>query len=230
MTNFNQNVPNTVFNTPAMPNGCTAMCTTDIMTDLNKVVYSPYYTYAETCELEDVQIGGELEMQYALNEPMTSGLQDLQGNITKTGQWYEVTPLNGSLFEGICSALSIGDTSVSLASTWYESFDVPTNGIIPTPYGETSGHNWKMCGIKTIDGEQYLIGKPWLGSGWGQDGFCYFSQGILDSIGGQAYTPKQSTGETPVQATTVNIIEELINLLKDLLHSYGRNHPSAIKY
>lgn len=222
MTNYNQNLPNTVFDTPAMPNGCTAMATTDVMTDLKKVLYSPYYTYQQTCLEEGVPVGSELEMSFALNEPRTAGLEDLEGTITKTGDWYQVTPLNGSLFLGICSALTKGQSSVSFASTWYQSFDTPVNGVILPPSGATSGHNWKLCGIKTINGMQYLVGKPWLGSGWGEDGFGYFSQAIIDKIGGSAFTPMESEGETVVQVGTQTILESLINLLKRLeLHFIG---------
>lgn len=222
LTNFSQNEPNAVFETPAQPEGCTGMTQSDIATDSDHIEFSPYFTYRKTCYMMNISTNEPCDMTDSLNSMLVYGLQalgettDQQAYAHKRGKPYSVNPLNGDLFMGMVSAMSIGKTSISFASTWYESFDNPTNGIIPFPTGQTSGHNWKMCGLKTINGVAYLIAKPWLGSEWGENGFCYFSREIINSLGGEAFTFSKAT---PADAliTRYTLMETLLNYLQRLL-------------
>src|ERR1017187_1355538 len=49
LTNFNQNIPNPIFDTPAQPEGCTGMTTADVCTDNDHIEYNPYFPYQWTC-------------------------------------------------------------------------------------------------------------------------------------------------------------------------------------
>jgi len=216
-----QNVPDTIFNTPAQPEGCGGEGIASVMGDYHKVLYSPWYSYSQICIAEGQSTNSPCDLSFILNEPVTSGVQDLQGNIVRSPQWYEVTPLNGSLFQGIVSAMRVGLASVAFASTWYQSFDTPVNGVVAPPSGLTSGHFWKFCGVKTINGVEYLIAAPWLGDSWGANGFCYMSQAIVDSLGGQAFTPNASANTEPIPVSVATILESLINFMKKLLSLEG---------
>lgn len=220
ISNPNQNIPNPQWNCPAYPEGCTYYSQTEVNQDKDKILYSPVFQGTWSCYMENQPMGSPIDMVDAINTPMVYGLESMNETatdaLTRKRQPYSVGALNGSLFQGVLSALSQGN-SVSFASTWYQSFDVPVNGIISVASGLTSDHNWKFCGVKTINGLQYLIAKPWLGASWGENGFCYFSQAIIDKIGGQAYTFAPATNDTPavyetLLSTLIRYIQRLIGL------------------
>lgn len=43
-------------------------------------------------------------------------------------------------------------------------------------------HAWVIKGWTTINRVQYLIGKPWLGKNWGDNGFCYVSRETINKV------------------------------------------------
>lgn len=222
LTNFNQNIPNVVFGTPAQPEGCTGMTNSDVATDSDHIEYSPYFTYEKTCYIMDVPVGQPCTMTDALNSMIVYGLQalgeitDQQALVHRRGQPYSVQPLNGDLFMGMVSAMSISQRSISFGSTWYESFDNPISGIVSEPSGQTSGHCWKICGLKIVNGIPYLIAKPWLGENWGDKGFCYFSREIINKIGGEAFTFSKATS-ADVLVVRYTLMETLLNYLQRFL-------------
>ena len=231
LTNFNQNNPNQVFGTPAMPEGCTGMTLADIATDYFKVMCSPFFEYTKTCLLENQPVGNPCDVVDVLKTPTVYGAQALgettdQQALTRRMLGYSVNPIKGSLFQGIVSAMSTGAGSVAFAGTWYQSFEFPVNGVIPAPKGGTSGHMWKFCGLKTISGVPYLIAKPWLGPNWGDKGFCYFSESVLDSIGGQAFTFAPTTIQVPQVRYTV--MGALLDFMRRLLLVEGGTEPETV--
>lgn len=217
----NQNVSDPIFQTFPQPEGCGGEGIASVMGDLERKLFNPWFSYDEMCQAEGQTTNNPVDLTFIVNEPVTSGVQDMNGVITKSPQWYEVKKLNGSLFQGIVSAMSIGKSSVAFASTWYQSFDFPTNGIVPSPAGLSSGHFWKFCGVKTINGASYLIAAPWLGPDWGEDGFCYFSQSIVDALDGQAFTPNQSGNTEAIPVSRETLLKSLINFMKELLSAEG---------
>lgn len=226
LTNFNQNIPNPVFGTPAQPEGCTGMTTADVNTDADHIEYNPYFPYEKTCYIMNVPIGQPCDMTDALNAPQVYGLLALGENtdalaLNHKKQAFSVNPIGGDLFQGIISAMYTKNCSVSLAGTWFSSFDQPVNGILPYPSGQTSGHNWKVCGLKTINGVPYAICKPWIGGNWGQSGFCYMSREILNKVGSEAFTFQPTTNANPV--TRYTLLQTLLNYLMRLAALTGRN-------
>lgn len=230
LTDFNQNIPNTVFNTPAQPNGCTGMTQADVATDLDHIEYSPYFTYQKTCEMEDHDTTQPCYMDNSLNSTTVYGVQALgetddQQALIHRKQWYSVKPIGGDMFLGIVSAMSTGRSSVSFAADWYESFESPVDGVVPSAGGLSSGHNWKFCGLKTINDVQYLIAKPWIGPSWGDNGFCYFSKEIVNGLNGQAFTLGEATNVAQVR---YSIMETLLVYLQRLLYIYQQGALGSI--
>lgn len=226
LTDFNQNVPNAVFGTPAQPEGCTGMTQSDIATDADHIIYSPYFTYQEGCKLANVEVGQPIDLLDSLNSTVVYGLLALgeqtetQALVHRKAPAYEVKPINGSFFQGMVSAMHVGQGSLSFGGTWYESFDNPPNNVVTTATGTTTGHNFKICGLKTINGTPYLIVKPWIG------GFRYIPEGIINSLGGEVFAlGKPSTIGNPIVRQTV--IEALLAYFKDLL-KLGSTDPQSI--
>lgn len=221
ISNPNQNDPNPQWDCPAYPEGCTYYAQTEVNQDKDNILYSPVFQGTWSCYMENKPMGSPVDLADALNTPTVYGLQ-AYGEITPTNALtrrrvpYEVRSINGSLFQGVLLALQMGN-SVSFASTWYESFDSPVGGVVSLGVGDTSEHNWKFCGVKTINGTQYLIAKPWLGKNWGDNGFCYFSQEIVDTIGGQAFTFAPATSQD-AQVVWETIAETLISYMRRLLY------------
>lgn len=215
----NQNIEDPIFHTQPQPEGCGGEGIASVMGDSLKKLCSPFFSYSAMCQAMGQSTNQPCLVTYILNEPVVSGVQGLDGTITKSPQWYEVTTLNGSLFQGILSAMIVGGASVVHAGTWYESFDTPINGVVSAPSGQTSGHFWKFSGQKTINDIRYLIAYPWLGGNWADEGKCYFSQQIVDTNGGQAFTPKESPNASePAPLGTYSILTSLINFFKELLN------------
>lgn len=229
---FCQNDGNPLFGTPAQPNGCTGMTTAGVMTDVLKLPISPWYSYKQACLAEGVATNSPLQMAYALNEPVISGLQVLgeteaQALNRKTPPWWEVKPINGSMFQGLVSAMAIGGVPISFAGTYFSSYDNPANGILPHGTGEYDGHNFEICGLKRVNGVPYLIANLWLGANWGggnglRGGYCLISEQEINAQNGQGFTPKESpTANIPAPITTQSILESLINFMKALFTAQG---------
>lgn len=224
ISNPDQNNPNPQWGCPAYIEGCTYYTQTEVNQDKDKMLYSPTYQGTWSTYMEDQPIGAPVDVADAINTPTIYGLLAYGETTQQQAQTrlrvpYEVKPLNGSLYQGIVSALQKG-YSVSFMGIWYESFDNPMNGVVPSPSGNTSEHNWKFCGVKN----GLLIAKPWLGKNWGDGGFCYMSQQIVDGNGGQAFTfaPADSTN---AQVRWETIVETLIRYMKRLASLEGGTQP-----
>lgn len=216
-----QNNPDPLFGTPAQPNGCGGEGVASVIGDLQKILYNPFYPYQQMCLAEGQSTTEPVGVDYILNEPIISGLQAYGESVDhalnhKILQWYEVAPLNGSLFEGILTAMHISGTSVAFAGTWFASFEDPIDGVIRPQAGPFVGHFWKFCGLKTINGVSYLVALPWIGKNWGDKGFCYFSEQILNQNDGQAFIPMAGFGQ-PVLVGRYTVLESLIHFIQKLL-------------
>lgn len=224
ISNPDQNAANPQWDCPAYPEGCTYYTQTEVNQDKDKMLYSPVFQGTWSTYMQGQPMGSPVDLADALNAPTVYGLQAYgettpQNALTRRRVPYEVRAINGSLFTGIRSALQTGN-SVSFASAWYESFEAPVNGIVSLRAGDYAEHNWKFCGVKIFNGTQYLIAKPWLGPNWGDHGFCYFSQEIVDSLNAQAFTlaPVTADDQRVVWAT---VTQTIITYINRLLHGTG---------
>lgn len=89
------------------------------------------------------------------------------------------------VFDNIRSALwqNLGERrSVIVGCLWRYSWSNAKNGIIPKTYESGgSGHAFKICGQKTIDGEIYLIAQLSNGVRFGDKGFFYFPRDVVNA-------------------------------------------------
>lgn len=191
--------------TPAVPPlfyGCTSYTGSDILTDEDKQLFNPMdienITHANANGGTDIRTALRAVTRLHPNHP----------------QYFTIVPdldKGGSLdwFDAIRVALIVGKTenrAVSVGTPWFSTFMNPANGVISMPYSYNlkliPWHNWAIKGWKTINGQAYLIGKPWIGASYGDKGFCYISRAdfnLLMSISGcAAYTlDKLMPGEVP---------------------------------
>ncbi len=195
--NIDAGLTNPDQNADGYPNGCTGYTQSELCTDEDKIVYKPSYTYDKTRFMEGVQ-GKDVgcDIRDSLKSTLVYGVQGLdeltdgQAFQHRRGSYYAVEQAP-DWFDGIRSALTKGH-SVSMATPWFPEFSSPINGIVPFPSDfntrRGSWHNWKVCGWKTIAGIPYLKAKPWIGPNYGDNGFCYFSQPIINKLLDLYYT------------------------------------------
>lgn len=95
------------------------------------------------------------------------------------------------------------------------------SGILPAPAKYTwgvIGHNWKISGWKVIDGVEYLIGKPWQGENFGDNGWVYVSREIFNKTmqvnGSSAFTVADD--DAPIKTVGWDIIEIIVSFIRDL--------------
>lgn len=88
------------------------------------------------------------------------------------------------LFDNIRATLwkHLGErNSVIVGALWRQSWNNAPDGIIPEVYEpQGSGHAFKICGQKTINGQIYLVAQLSEGVNFGDKGFCYFSRAVVN--------------------------------------------------
>lgn len=222
-------------NADGLPNGCTGYAQSELCQDEDKVLYKPYFTYDKTLFIEGSKNGEPCNIYDSLDSTRVYGVQrdtettDEEALKHKRGQYYQVERTNGlDYFDALRSALWVNrgaNRSISIGSPWYPEFQNPIKGIVNTVDTENgwdvfSGHNYKICGWKTIGGKPYLIVKPWCGPFYGDEGFAYFSREVINKLfnvpGVAAFTLAQWDGK--IQTVQLNIIA----VLKVLISLYRR--------
>ncbi len=104
--------------------------------------------------------------------------------------------------------------SVGVGTDWYSEYEqVGPDGIIPEGKTVSGGHAWSIKGWKTINGKLYLIAKTWQGVGYGDKGYCYFSQEefnrLMDARGSVAMTLCR-VNPADVKTIEISLIERLL--------------------
>ncbi len=233
---------------PSMPWGCTNYGQTDLCIDEDRKLYNPAYLESFT----HANAKGGLEVRESLQAVVDHGMQDVAGNLVKgQHQEYFNIKASGAIDWFDAMRLAMISTSsekrgISVGTPWFAEFATangtsvvrkpdgtieygvggPKTGIItmPTYFGldGVPWHNWGIKGWKTINGELYLIGKPWMGPEFGDKGFCYFSRPLFNAImnirGSVAFTiDKLMPGEEAVPIDS-NIIEWIGSLIRNLFH------------
>lgn len=152
---------------------------------------------------------------------------DIAAAAYRMGQYFNVQPLNGSWFDGIRSAIQTNNKPVIIGTPWYPAWESPINGKITALSNviPSSWHCWKIAGWKTIDGVPFLLGKTWQGEKYGDKGWAYFSQGVIDALwnihGTQAFTISRATSED-IQTIKLDILATITTFLVRILNSLKR--------
>ncbi len=218
-------------NAEARPNGCTGYTQSEVCADRDKRIYDPGYTYDKTRMMEGT-LGQDVgcDIRDSLKSTRVYGVKaigesDLQAFGHRRGAYYAIEPAP-DYFDGVRSALVKGH-SVSMATPWYDIFNLPRAGIIqaPSDYGQKSSyHNYKACGWKTINGTVYLKIKPWIGPQYGDNGFAYMPREVVNQLLNQTYTGAFVLDDYDPNAKTVtmyNIFEVILSYLHRILNSHA---------
>lgn len=190
------------------PTECVAITVCDLLGNKYGIPFDPDYTYAQTLLLEGVEpttagsdytLGMQTAVAYGalpMNEATFTALS--MGELY-AANWRNYTAAqkrdalqyvqNGikslwssTPFEDVLGYISKYGTGVSLPISWFSSFNLPQGGVLPQPSGGVSGHNVAAYGSTEINGETYLIIKPWLGPEYGDHGYGYLSKELFLTV------------------------------------------------
>jgi hypothetical protein len=235
--NFDAGFPQPNQGTDGFPYGCTGYAQTGLCQDEDKAQYFPKFTYDETLNMEGIFIGNPqfeevgCSVTDSLKSTIVYGVQKIgetpaEALNHRRGAYYQIEETGQfDWFDSIRSCLQLNQQSISIATPWYSDFAVPINGVLTTPssYDTTSAswHNWKCCGWKTINGVPYLIVASWQGSAYGENGFCYVSREIINTLldinGSAAFTLASYSGQ--IQNVELTILETIQSYAQMLLEA-----------
>lgn len=223
-------------NAEGLPQGCTGMTQTDCATDQDKLVYEPLFTYKWTLFMEDSPMGSPCSVMASLKSTTVYGLQEKgkEGEeLTHRRAPYFIIKRLGDHFDGIVSAMRLKNISVSVGTPWPSDLErTGKDGIVhiydwPTEF--TSGHNYKICGIKHINGEPYLRVKSWQGAHFGDKGWCYFDRKTTNRLlgyeGAGAFANVKAE-KSDIRLVSMTIIQTIISYLYRLLAIVRKQKPT----
>ncbi len=139
-------------------------------------------------EGHSINLGGDIRA--AANFGVAEGVMridedtEVQAQMHRRGRPFSVDLISGSdWFDSFRQALRIGKNPISVGTIWFPEWGhTAFDGILTSLFvfdgnwDSEMGHNYKICGEKTIDGVPYLIAKTWQGKNFGDKGWCYFSR------------------------------------------------------
>lgn len=227
--NFDAGLTNPNQDADGFPLGCTAYTSSELAQDTDKKKYLPQYTYGKTCEIEGIGSDSPqyekvaCSIQDALKSTIVYGLDDGLGANplrNRRGAYYDVLDgASGDRFDAVVSAMWDHKKSVCVGTQWqYEWFNT-VRGLITEVYIPNDRNPWhcfKLCGVKVIQGESYIIGKPWIGPQYGDQGFCYFPRGVVNKMlsidGSCAFTLAPYTSQ--IETVKLNILTTILSYLR----------------
>ncbi len=184
------------------PQECVALTVADICGNIDMVPYSPDFLYAYTLKLMgrepntsglDPLTGMLTPIVYGLLPMIAAEITAQQMSELYIANWRNYSPYVRSVaqktsrkgvislysYQEIISYLNRYQQGVSLSVKWYESFNLTgPNGLLPEPRGNFTYHN-----VAVYDHPlQGLQLKPWLGSNFGDGGYCYMNQSIFNEV------------------------------------------------
>lgn len=202
----NQDLPQVTqqFDVPALPEGCTDYTTADVGADLIAVLENP----ESVDDITNANAEGGTSVQTALQAGTSIGFFN---------SYFQVQPISLDAFDSVRLAMLSGvpeKRSVSVGSKWFPEFEqVDSTGILPTPNWDSvdfTWHNHKIGKFLSINGVQYLGSKSWQGSNYGDNGWCYFSRPLFNSlmaISGSVMFTVTHGAPPPPQAISVTMLE-----------------------
>lgn len=168
--------------------GCTGYTQAEIAGDEDSAIYKPFYTYKRTCDFEDHDYSQPCDIRNSAKVGQAYGVQRLD-ETTETealthrrGKFFNVEKVpNEDWFNTFRQALRIGKRPISVGTIWFPEWSLTgSSGILSSAFSfdgkwdTEGGHNYKICGEKTINGLPHLVAKTWQGPQFGDKGWCYF--------------------------------------------------------
>lgn len=216
----NQNTDEPIFKIPMLPFGCTDYTQADLANDINnQLVCNPF-------DLDQVT-NANARGGYDIRQSLLAAIK-----MRWINGFFNIRPHQLDFFDSIRLAMISGipeKRSVSIGNPWFPLFEeVKSDGILQIPRSlNTAGvgwHNHKICGWKIINGETYLISKSWQGKLYGNQGYCYWSRALLNSVmaipGTVAFTATKGV-LPPISTISAPLWDWLVSNIKSLLgYSY----------
>lgn len=169
LSNFNQNLPNPLTGSPALPEGCTCFSRADTATNEDSIIYDPNYTYQLACQEENVPFGQPLYLETAYRVSRYGGLKAISDPAGtelnhRRGPYFWVNPSWGQdWFNALWNAMVMGARPLSIGSVWYPEMNqmviIDEVNIRPT----YMGHSWEICAVQTQNGIPRMKVKWWGG-------------------------------------------------------------------
>ncbi len=213
----NQNAGSTLFTPPVppMPYGCTNYTQSDLCADEDKKLYSPLLLE----NITHANANGGSDLRTSLNAATK--------NIPGHPAYFNIRP-SGAIdwFDAIRLAMisaSSENRSVSIGSPWFPEF-TEAEDVVPMPsswsLSRASWHNYAIKGWKSINGQPFLIVKPWLGQGYADAGFSYFSRTLFNALmnisGSAAFTIDKLIPGEEVQKVDSTIVQWIVSYVRFL--------------
>lgn len=202
---------------PALPYGCTDYSQNDLCMDEDTQPYNPM-------DIENVTHAND-RGGADIRESLDATVKIRNGNHPA----YFRIRASGAIDSFDAARLAMLSTSsekrgVTVGTPWYpESTTVGKDGIMYVSdfsLYRATWHNWDVKGWKTINGEPYLICKPWLGPDYGDHGVSYVSRAVFNSLlairgTGMFTLDKLLPGEIPV-AVDSTIVQMITSFIRNL--------------
>lgn len=185
-------------NAEGRPYGCTGYTQAELASDEDQVAYNPGFTYDKTRYLEGTEGNVGCDLRTSLESTIVYGVQrhdettDGEALQHRRGQYFHVTDNpNLDAFDDIKTTLwneRASRRSISIGTPWFNEWSPGRDGILSENFVydfvwfHYAWHNWKICGWKVVNGEQYLIGKSWQGRNYGDGGWVYLSRKAINKV------------------------------------------------
>jgi hypothetical protein len=197
LTMYNQTIAVPPYYTRPLFYGCTGMCATDICTDQDGSLYSPEYTYEQTCAIEGHAADQGCDIRNSLKSlkvfpPKVPGQSDADAAKNRRGPYLNVDRApNRDWFDSHRIALRANartKTSISVGMPWFPSFQInsitgilvmPTDTELTSVKANINVYPWhcvKISGEEIFDNTPYLCVKSWQGPNVGNKGWLYMSR------------------------------------------------------
>lgn len=244
LTMPDQELPDAYFNIPALPFGCTGETQSDCCVDGDLVRYNPKFVYDNTRVMEGTQ--GEdvgCDIRDSLKSLSIYGLQALgdTSDISfgrRRGPYMDILSNRNGLdyFDAIRVALWRNYTltgvkrSASVGTPWFAEwgkFNLDSFGRMTAQFiyngnpQEYAWHNWKISGVRRVNGELCLIAKSWQGKEYGNGGFSYLTREAVNKAFAIQYTGAYLPGtkfdptDAAQRGNVIQVInEQILNFLK----------------
>lgn len=237
----NQNAVDSRFDPPlpAMPEGCTGEAQSRFVTNEDKILADPQYTYNATCEMEghDTDTGCDIRnsaKSLTVYGYRRQGDTEAQSLARKRGKYFVIDRIAGrDWFDSFRLALRGNKKSISIGTPWFSEWQsVPMSGLLTSLFifdGNEIDYNWHnalITGEKTIDGEPTMIVYSWQGNLIGDNGLLYWNRETFnkafDIYGTIAITPGPTILSADIQYVTATIYQLTLVYLNQMLAIIGK--------
>lgn len=160
------------------PNGCTWYTQNELCQDEDKIAYDRHLIRDET-----LLINGQTDGPCGMEDSLIATVL-----VKNRGQYFQLEKNPGmDWFDSAISVMQDTKRSLSIASPWFDSFESPIQGVMPDSFPDiwptnVVGHNHKVYGLSTINGELLLIGKSWQGTWFGDGGKHYWTRTAFNKL------------------------------------------------